>query len=213
MNLLNLLNKRDLIINYLDSLFNDSKIELNYSNAYELLVAVILSAQTTDKQVNKVTKNLFLKYPNFNSLKDANINELEESIKSIGLYKSKAKNIINMANKIVNSFNGEIPNNLNDLIKLDGVGRKTANVILSNVFNVPAFAVDTHVFRVSKRLKIADDKDSFIEVEKKLMSFFEKNTWQKLHHQIILFGRYHCKAVNPNCNNCNLINICIMGDK
>ena len=189
------------IINELDKLLPNPKCELNYNKDYELLIATVLSAQSTDKRVNSVTKILFDKYDIF-SLKDANIKEIENIIKPVGTYTRKAQYIKDIASKLVNDYNGVVPNNREYLESLPGVGRKTTNVVLSNLFDVPAFAVDTHVNRVSKRLGIAKENDDVLIVEKKLMKYFPKDKWSRLHHQFVLFGRYTCKSIKPNCNNC-----------
>lgn len=200
------------IVNYFNELYPNPKTELIYHNNFELLISVILSAQTTDKQVNKVTPNLFDKYPHPLELSKANIMDVEMIIKSIGLYKTKAKNIILTSKMLIDKYEGIIPSNYDDLLKLPGVGRKTANVILANCFNKNTFAVDTHVNRVAKRLKIADKEDSLLKVEFSLVNFFKGENFKKLHHQLILFGRYFCMAKNPNCNNCKIKKYCIMGD-
>lgn len=201
-------NNAELIINGLDNLFPNAKCELDHRNNYELLIAVVLSAQTTDKRVNLVTPILFKKYKNARALAKANIKDVEEIIKSIGLYHSKAKNIIALSKDIVDKYHGEVPNNRKELESLPGVGRKTCNVVLNNCFDVPAFAVDTHVARVSKRLKIARNSDEPLIIEKKLMKYFPQDTWGKLHHQFIFFGRYKCKAINPDCIDCPFKNLC-----
>lgn len=201
--------KYDLITSYFDSLISDPKTELDYSNIFELLVAVILSAQTTDKAVNKVTPKLFEKYPTPNALAIASLDDVENLIKTIGLYKTKATNLIAMANKLVNNFNSQIPKTMEELVTLNGVGRKTASVVLIEGFNIPAFPVDTHVSRVAKRLNLVKEKDSAYAIEIKLKKFFKKDDYRKVHHQMILFGRYHCKALNPQCENCQLKPICI----
>ncbi|MFA5692957.1 MAG: endonuclease III [Acholeplasmataceae bacterium] len=202
--------KKDSLIfmEYLDELFPNAGPELNYSNNFELLVAVVLSAQTTDIQVNKVTEKLFMKYPTPERLKDADYDDVSNLIKSIGLYKTKSRNIIKLSEILVSKYNGLVPNKREDLESLPGVGRKTANVLLSNAFNIPAFAVDTHVMRVSKRFKIALEKDTPLQVEKKLMKLFPKDKWQKLHHQLILFGRYYCTARNPKCDQIKISYMC-----
>ncbi len=189
-------------------LFPDAGCELNYQSDYHLIVAVVLSAQTTDVAVNKVTEVLFKKYPDVFSLAKAEYKDVEKIIRSIGLYKNKSKNIINLSKAIVERFNGRVPNTYNELITLDGVGRKTANVVLSELFKIPAIAVDTHVNRVSKRLGLAEKDDSTIEVEEKLKKKFKKQQWSKLHHLMIHFGRYKCLARNPICENCPFIKIC-----
>ncbi|MDR3214739.1 MAG: endonuclease III [Bacilli bacterium] len=201
-------NKINLIINVLDQMYPDAYCELNHRNDFELLIAVLLSAQTTDKAVNKLTHNLFEKYHNPQDYLNVNIKELENDIKSIGLYRNKAKNIKLLSQQLIDNYQGIVPSERVDLESLAGVGRKTANVVLANAFNIPAFAVDTHVERVAKRLKLAYQNDSVLVVEKKLMKKFSKDLWSKLHHQFIFFGRYHCKAINPNCQNCLLKEIC-----
>lgn len=203
-----MVNKYQDIINELNRLFPDAKCELNFNNDFELLIAVLLSAQTTDKAVNNVTKDLFLKYKNPIDYVRININDLENDIKRIGLYHNKAKNIKKLSEIIHFKYNDNIPSTRKELELLPGVGRKTANVVLSNAFNVPAIAVDTHVERVSKRLKLAYNNDSVLKVEQKLMNKFDKKLWTRLHHQFVLFGRYQCKAINPNCKECNLKKYC-----
>lgn len=196
------------IIKHLNILFPDAHCELNYTNNYELLIAVVLSAQTTDERVNSVTPILFKKYRDAFKLAKANLKDVETIIKPIGLYHNKTKNIINLANKLIELFNGEVPNNYDQLLSLPGVGRKTANIILNNCFDVPAFAVDTHVSRVSKRLTIANNEDDVLEIEKKLMNYFPRESWGKLHHQFIFFGRYKCKAMKPDCVDCPFKEFC-----
>lgn len=188
------------IIDNLDRLIPNPKCELDYTKDYELLMATVLSAQSTDKRVNMVTKELF-KY-NLNELANIDIKIIEDIIRPVGTFKRKALYIKEIANKLINECNGVVPNNRDYLENLKGVGRKTTNVVLSNLFNEPAIAVDTHVFRVSKRLGIANSVDDIMTVEEKLMKFFPKNKWNRLHHQLVLFGRYTCKSQNPNCQNC-----------
>ena len=200
--------KSNYIIKYLNELYPDAKCELNHKNDFELLIAVVLSAQTTDERVNSVTPLLFKNYKNAKELANAKLRDVEKIIKPIGLYHNKAINIIELSKELVKRFNGLVPNNREDLESLRGVGRKTCNVILSNCFDIPAFAVDTHVNRVSKRLEIASKEDDVLEVEKKLMITFPKDKWNKLHHQFIFFGRYKCKAIKPECNDCKLIKYC-----
>lgn len=195
------------IVNYLDEIIANPKCELNYTKDYELLIATMLSAQTTDKRVNEVTKILFKKYPDLEALRQAKIADIINIIKSIGTYNKKAKNIIEIANRLKDR-NDIVPNDRDFLESLPGVGRKTANVVLSNIYNVPCIAVDTHVERVSKRLKLAKKDDNVYEVEKKLTKKFKDYDLCRIHHQLVLFGRYYCKAVNPNCENCKLKNIC-----
>ena len=197
-----------LIIDALNNLYPNAKCELIHKNNFELLIAVILSAQTTDKKVNNVTSILFDKYDDAYKLSRADISELEDIIRPIGLYKNKAINIKKTSEILVDKFNGIVPSDYDDLISLKGVGRKTANIILNNCFDVPTFAVDTHVSRVSKRLGIANKDDDVLKIEEKLMNYFPKESWGKLHHQFIFFGRYKCKAINPICDNCPFIKIC-----
>lgn len=201
------------VMEALDNLFPNAKIELTHKNTYELLVAVILSAQTTDVSVNKVTPELFKKYPNVEALSNAKIEDVIKIIKSIGLYRAKANNIILMANQIKDNYNGEIPNNRQGLESLAGVGRKTANVVLANAFNKDVIAVDTHIHRIAIRLGIAKKNANVREVEESLYKFFPKKDYLKLHHQLIFFGRYHCLARNPKCKKCPLYNICVYEKK
>ena len=198
----------ELIENYLDELFPNPKCELNYSNDYELLIAVVLSAQTTDKSVNLVTKILFEKYKNLEELKDAEIEDIIDIIRPIGTYNRKAVYIHEIASILYNDYNGCVPNNHKDLESMPGVGRKVANVVLSEWFKLPNIAVDTHVDRVSKRLGLADYNDSVLEVEKKLQKAYQKDNWSKRHLQMVLFGRYRCKSQKPICDGCKLKNIC-----
>ena len=198
-----------LIIKTLNEMFPNPRSDLNYSNNFEMLVAVVLSAQTTDVSVNKVTPELFRKYPNPDTLKDAPIEDLENILKSIGLYKTKAKNIKNLSQILHDKFNSEIPSERSDLESLPGVGRKTANVVLANAFGKNVIAVDTHVNRVSKRLGIAKESDNILEVENKIVKYFKNNDLSKLHHQLIFFGRYHCLTRNPKCENCPLQEVCL----
>ena len=167
---------------YLEELFPNAKAELDYKNNFELLVAVALSAQTTDIAVNKVTPNLFDKYPTPFELSKANYTDVELLIKTIGLYKNKAKNIVELSKILVDKYNGVVPNDRDALESLPGVGRKTTNVVLSNAFNVPALAIDTHINRISKRLGLANDEDDVYEVEMKLNDIFPEERWLKLHH-------------------------------
>ena len=196
------------IINYLDELYSEPKCELNYNKDYELLIAVMLSAQTTDKRVNEVTKVLFSKYDNLDKLSNANINDLKDIIRSIGSYNKKAIYIKDIATSLLKDKNGIVPNDRSYLESLNGVGRKTTNVVLANLFNTDVIAVDTHVSRVSKRLGIASTNDTPDVVEEKLYKYFKGEDFGRLHHQLVLFGRYHCKAIKPNCSNCKLKNMC-----
>jgi len=198
----------EFIYQTLIQMFPNAKCELNYRNPFELLVAVCLSAQTTDKAVNKVTPALFDKYPSSYEMAQANINDVSTFIKSIGLYHNKAKNIIEASKTIEEKFNGNVPNTREELMTLSGVGRKSANVIISECFHQNAIAVDTHVERVSKRLGLAKKDDSVLQVEQKLMKKFPKENWHQLHHLLIFFGRYHCESRNPKCNECPLKDYC-----
>lgn len=198
----------DIIENYLDELYPNPKCELNYNNDYELLIAVVLSAQTTDKRVNSVTSVLFEKYPSLLSLSNAKVDDIANIIKPIGTYHKKAIFVKDIATILFKECDGIVPNDREFLEKLPGVGRKTANVVLSNLFDVPAIAVDTHVSRVSKRLGLAKLNDDVGIIEKKLMRKIDKNNWSRRHHQLVLFGRYNCKAISPSCNNCKLMGIC-----
>lgn len=194
-------------------MFPEAHCELNHSNPFELIIAVALSAQCTDVLVNKVTKTLFEKYKTPEDYLEVTLEELQSDIRSIGLYRNKAKNIQSLCRMILEEYNGEIPMDRDELTKLAGVGRKTANVVVSVAFNVPAIAVDTHVERVSKRLGICRWKDSVLEVEKTLMRKIPKDEWSVTHHRLIFFGRYHCKAQNPQCPSCPLLEICREGKK
>lgn len=196
------------ILEILQNSYPDVETALEFQNPYQLLVATILSAQTTDVQVNKVTKKLFLKYPSPFSLAEATLEELEDDIKTIGLYKNKSKNLINTGKILMERFSGEIPMTREELMKLPGVGRKTANVVLSNAFLVPAIAVDTHVFRVSRRLGLSNGKN-VIEVEKDLMEIVPEKDWKDAHHWLIWHGRLVCKAKNPGCQTCPLREECL----
>ena len=195
------------ILNVLDELFNNPKCELNYNKDYELLIATMLSAQTTDKRVNEVTKVLWDKYDIF-TLSNAKVSDIEEILKPLGTHKKKAIYTIEIAKRLVNDYNGIVPNDRKYIESLNGVGHKTCNIVLSNIYNVPAIAVDTHVSRVSKRLGLARKNDDVITIEKKLMKKIPKERWSKTHHQLVLFGRYICKAKNPLCDECKLKSIC-----
>lgn len=199
---------KDEIASYLNELFPDAHCELNYDSIFHLLIAVMLSAQTTDLSVNKVTPKLFEMYPNPIDLMNADLEEVENLIRVIGLYKNKAKNIIATSKELVERFNSIVPSTMEELISLPGVGRKTASVVLVEGFKIPAFPVDTHVERVSKRLGIAKQNDSVIEVERKIKKIYKDDQYGLLHHQFIFFGRYFCKAVKPNCQECRFLNRC-----
>lgn len=200
--------KINLICEYLDTLFSDPKCELNYSKDYELLIAVMLSAQTTDKRVNKVTKIIFEKYPILAKLKDAKLEDITSIIRPLGTYQRKASYLLEIANILYYQYDGVVPNDRDKLEAMPGVGRKVANVVLSEWFKEPSIAVDTHVDRVSKRLRLAKVNDSVLEVEKKLQKTFPVDDWSKRHLQLVLFGRYYCKSQKPLCDNCRLKDTC-----
>ncbi len=196
------------IFNYFDELYPDAKCELNYQKDYELLISVMLSAQTTDVRVNQVTSILYEKYPTLEKLQSANPEDIINIIRPIGTFRIKTSNIINIVTSLINDQNGIVPNDRIYLESLPGVGRKTANVVLSELFNKPVLAVDTHVKRVSIRLGLVNENDSVLVIEKKLTNLIPTNKINKFHHQMIFFGRYHCKAKKPNCSKCKLSNIC-----
>lgn len=196
------------ILDYLDELYPNPKCELEYTKDYELLIAIVMSAQTTDKRVNMVNKVLFKKYQSIKELSEASLEDIEKIIKPIGTYKKKAVFIKEIATKLINDNIKVIPNDKEYLSSFPGVGRKTINVFLSVIYNEPLVAVDTHVNRVSKRLKLAKDGDDVLEVEKKLMKKIPKDKWNKVHHQLVFFGRYKCKSISPLCTDCKLKDIC-----
>lgn len=197
----------------MERMFPDAHCELVHSNPFELLIATLLSAQCTDVLVNKVTPGLFEKYKRPEDYLDVSIEELQNDIRSIGLFRNKAKNIQALSQMIITQFNGEVPPNRDLLTTLPGVGRKTANVVVSVAFDIPALAVDTHVERVTKRLGLCRWKDSVLQVEETIMKKTPKELWSKTHHQLIFFGRYHCKAQNPQCPVCPLLAVCREGKK
>ncbi|GAB6710071.1 endonuclease III [Streptococcus uberis] len=190
-------------------MFPEAKGELEWEQPYQLLIAVILSAQTTDKAVNKVTPFLWAKYPNLEDLASANLTDVELILKSIGLYKTKARNIIKTAQILVDNYNGQVPKTHKELETLPGVGRKTANVVLGEVYAIPGIAVDTHVSRVAKRLNISSQDADVKEIEADLMQKIPKKDWVISHHRLIFFGRYHCLAKNPKCEVCPLQSYCL----
>ncbi len=194
---------------YLDELFPNPKCELNYSNDYELLIAIMLSAQSTDKRVNQCTEVLFNKYKTLKELSTASVEKIENIIRPVGSFHKKSGYLKQIAKTLLNEYDGKVPTDREILESFPGVGRKTTNVFLSEYYNYPAIAVDTHVNRVSKRLKLACSSDDVINIEKKLMKKFKKEEWAKRHLQMVLFGRYYCKAVKPMCSNCKLKDICI----
>lgn len=186
---------------YFDYYVPNVKCELEYNKDYELLLATVLSAQCTDKRVNLVTKELFSKYDIF-SLAKSNIDDIVMIIKPCGSFTKKSKYLIDIAQKLVKDYNGVVPNNRDYLEKLPGVGRKTCNVVLKNLFGEECIPVDTHVIRVSKRLGFANENDNPDIIEQKLMNLIPKKKWNRVGEQILLFGRYHCRSINPDCNNC-----------
>lgn len=197
----------NLILSILNEMYPEARCALNYNTPFQLLIATVLSAQTTDKKVNEVTKKLFDKYPTSREFVKATQEELEQYIREIGLYRTKAKHILSLSNSINDEYNGEVPKTMEELVKLSGVGRKTANVVLSNAFGVPAIAVDTHVFRVSNRIGLAASNN--VEgTEMQLMDIIPKEQWTKTHHLIIFHGRNICIARNPKCDICNLKGFC-----
>ena len=196
------------VLETFNTMYPKAYCELNHTNALELLIAVMLSAQSTDISVNKLTKKLFQKYQSLDDFLTVPTPVLEQDLRQIGLYKNKAKSIKNTCLKIKNEFNGKVPASQEALESLPGVGRKTANVVLSVWYDVPRIAVDTHVERVSKRLKLAYNNDTTRKVEDTLMRKIPKNLWSKTHHQMIFFGRYHCKSQKPHCEKCPLKELC-----
>lgn len=199
--------KSEEIIRVLDIYYPDARCELNYHKDYELLIATVLSAQCTDKRVNMVTKVLFEKY-DLKGLKEADTKDIESIIRPCGSHTKKARYIKTIATRLIEDYNGIVPNNREYLESLPGVGRKTCNVVLSNLYNLPAIAVDTHVSRVSIRLGLAKERDNVSIIEQKLMKKFSKDKWSRLHHQLVLFGRYQCTARNPKCEDCLLKKQC-----
>ena len=206
-------NKINQIQAFLNEIYPHVGCELNYSKDYELLIAVILSAQTTDKAVNQVIPTLFSRYKSLEELKEADVKDVEDIIKSIGLYKNKAKNIVELANVLVDKYDSKVPSNKDVLVTLPGVGNKTAGVTRLELFKADELPVDTHVSRIAKRLKLASKNDDPDTIEKKLKKAFPKEDWGKLHHQLIHFGRYFCKAKNPMCENCKISEFCCEKNK
>ena len=203
----------DRVLEYLDELYQNPKCELNYNKDYEFLIAIVLSAQTTDKRVNKVTDILFRKYSSLLELSMADISDIEDIIREIGTFRRKSIYVRDIALKLVSDGYDYVPNDRKYIESLPGVGRKTANVFLSNIYDEAAIAVDTHVSRVSKRLGFASKNDDVSKIEKKLEKKIPKNRWGKTHHQLVLFGRYHCKAMKPLCDNCKIRDICKYKEK
>ncbi len=195
------------IYDILDYYILNPKCELDYNSPFELLIATILSAQCTDKRVNIVTKELFKKY-DINSLASASKKDIEDIIRSCGSYSKKSEYIITVSKRLLKDYNGIVPNDRKYLESLPGVGRKTTNVVLKNIYNEPTIPVDTHVERVSKRLGFAGINDSVTIIEKKLMKKIPKDKWNRVSEQILLFGRYYCTSKNPKCLDCKFKNYC-----
>lgn len=200
--------KREEVIEILLRTFPDAKAELDHENPFELLIATILSAQCTDVRVNKVTRELFKDFKEAEDYISLSQEELGEKIRTCGMYNTKSKNILATCKILIEKYDGEVPASLEELIELPGVGRKTANVVLSNAFDVPAIAVDTHVFRVSNRIGLANAKN-VLDTEKQLMKNIDKKMWSKAHHLIIFHGRRICKARNPMCGDCPVNELCL----
>lgn len=196
------------ILSYLDELFPNPRCELEFNKDYELLIAVVLSAQTTDKKVNSVTGNLFKKYPTLEDLNDASIEDIKSILKPIGTYNKKAVFVKEIAHFLLDKYDGKVPKTHKELEIIPGVGHKSANVVLGVLYNIPTFAVDTHVSRVSKRLGLVKSKDDVTAIEKKLKKKINKERWVRTHHQLVLFGRYYCKAIKPECDSCKLKDLC-----
>lgn len=199
------------ILDEMEKIFPHAKCELNHDSPFQLLVAVVLSAQTTDAMVNQVTPDLFAAYPTCEKMASASITDLEGYIKRIGLYRNKARSISNLSKDLLERYDGIVPSSYKDLMSLAGVGRKTANVVRSVAFNIPSFAVDTHVNRVSKRLGLAKYTDSVEKVEEKLKRKIDRSRWNQGHHDFIFFGRYLCHSRNPECSRCPFTNFCKKG--
>ena len=199
----------DRLLSYLDELFPTAKCELFYKRDYELVIAVMLSAQTTDRSVNAVTPILFEKYPSLDDLNKASLEDIEEILKPIGLYKNKAKNLKGIVKDLIERFNYVVPSDKEQLMTLPGVGNKTAGVIRAEIFQIPDLPVDTHILRIAKRLKLAKKDDEPIDVERKLKKIIPEERWIKSHHQLIHFGRYFCTARSPQCENCKIRDMCI----
>ncbi|WP_207427837.1 endonuclease III [Pedobacter sp. SYSU D00535] len=195
-------------VDYFSKNSPDAKTELNYTNPYELLVAVILSAQCTDKRINQITPKLFERFPDAFALAAGSVEEIFQYIRSVSYPNNKAKHLAGMAKILVEEFNGEVPSSMEDLQKLPGVGRKTANVITSIVFEAPALAVDTHVFRVANRLGLTNNATTPLAVEKQLVKYLPEETIRHSHHWLILHGRYICVARSPKCDSCPITHFC-----
>ncbi|WP_019850678.1 endonuclease III [Desulfitobacterium sp. PCE1] len=201
------MSKANSILSLLAATYPDAHCELNFSTPFELLIATMLSAQATDKKVNQVTEKLFRNYKTPESFLTLSLKKMEEAIKELGLYRNKAKNILATCQILIEKYNGEVPDSMEALTQLPGVGRKTANVVLSNAYNIPAFAVDTHVLRVSNRLGLASGTNPDL-IEKQLMNSIPRSQWIQAHHWLIWHGRRICAARNPKCSECPLSPLC-----
>lgn len=200
--------KTQQILDYLDEILPNVGCELNYNKDYELVIAVMLSAQTTDVSVNQVTSKLFAKYTTLESLAKADLSDIEDIIHSIGLYKNKAKNLLGIANTLLDKYGGLVPSDKDELQTLPGVGNKTAGVIRAEIFHIPDLPVDTHILRISKRFGLVGKDADPYETEMKLKKLIDESLWIKTHHQLIHFGRYLCTARKPTCESCKLAHIC-----
>ena len=200
--------KINLILEFFNSKFPDAKCELNYSSPYQLLIAVILSAQCTDKRVNIVSKELFKLAPTPEKMLELGEDKLKQIIHSCGFYNNKSKSILSATKDIISNFKGVVPDTMEELCLLSGVGRKTANVVLAEAFNIPSIAVDTHVHRISKRLGLTSEKSTPEKCEQDLLKIVPLDKQSKFHIQAVWFGRYFCKSINPQCENCSLKSIC-----
>ena len=202
------MNRVRIVEDYLDSLIPEPWCELNFKKDYELLIAIVLSAQTTDKRVNEVTEILFTKYPDLDSLKRASLEEIEKILRPLGSFRKKSLYVVRIAQLVDEKYEGRVPLEREILESFPGVGRKTVNVFLSEFYQIPEFAVDTHVERVSKRLKLVKIEDDVYAIEMKLKKKFKKKDWCNRHKQFVLFGRYYCKAMRPECEQCELKRVC-----
>ena len=199
---------KEILFSYLDEKYPDAHCELKYSKDYELLIAVMLSAQTTDKSVNEATAILFSKYKTIEELAKADVGDVAFIIRHLGMYQVKARNVVGISKILVEKYDGKVPNDPEALLEMPGVGNKTKNCVLAELYNEPLLAIDTHMQRVGKRLGIADEKDSVEKIEQKYMAFLPKDRVVKSNHQIIWFGRYFCKAMSPQCSLCKLRGYC-----
>ena len=202
------MSKKEDVLSFFNEILPNAGCELIYSTDYGFLISVMLSAQTTDKKVNQVTEVLFNKYPSLNDLANADIIDIENILKPLGLFKNKARHIINISKTLIDEYDGVVPKKKEELVKLSGVGNKTANVVRAEIFKIPEFPVDTHVHRICKRLGFVSENATVEDVEKKMRSVLEEKEYILSHHQFIHFGRYFCKATKPNCNECKLHKHC-----